>query len=117
MGMAADYYKERGEYRPKLQKELPQVMAAAVSLINETYKDGALSHQFKELLALAISINIQCESCIIHHIHSALQAGATKEQIMETLAVTIQMCGGPALAEGLKVVKVLEELTSSAESE
>ena len=113
MGMAADFYKERGENRPKLQKELPQVMAAVTSMVHETYKDGALSRSFKELLALAISISVRCDSCIISHTHNALEAGATKEEVMETLAVAMQMCGGPAIVEGYRLVQILEELTSA----
>ena len=103
MGMAADFFEERAESRPKLQKELPQVMAAVSSMVHETYKDGALSRSFKELMALAIGIAVHCDSCIISHTHSALEAGATREEIMETLAVAMQMCGGPAIAQGYKL--------------
>ena len=115
MGIATDFLKEWEEYQPKLQKELPQVVAAATNLRNETYQDGALSHQVKVLIALAIGISIPCEACIISHVNKALKAQATKEQILETLAVAIQMRGGPAIGESRKVLQALEELTASEE--
>ena len=45
MGIATDYFKMRNKSRPQLQKELPEVMATVASMVQETYKDGALSHQ------------------------------------------------------------------------
>ena len=110
LGTAADLLKESREYFPKLRKELPEVTSATSSLYAQAYQDGALSRQTKELIALAIAISLHCEACIVHHVNSALQAQATKEQIMETLAVTIQMSGGPAIAQSPRVFQALEEL-------
>jgi len=39
----------------------------------------------------------------------ALQAGATKEEIFETIFVATTMGGTPALAESYRVIKLLEE--------
>lgn len=117
MGIATDLLKESKEYWPKLRKELPEVTTATANLYDKAYQDGTLSRQVKELIALAIAINLGCEACIVHHINSALKAQATKEQVMETLAVTIQMSGGPAIAQSPKVLQILEELTTSGEHE
>jgi AhpD family alkylhydroperoxidase len=98
------------EYMPKLQKELPQLMSGFTTLQNATFRDGVLSLQVKELIALAISISIPCDVCIAHHLDNALKAGATKEQIMEALGVAIEMRGGPAVGEGAcKILKKLME--------
>lgn len=111
MGIAADLLKETREYWPKLREELPDVTATTANLYDKTYQEGALSRQVKELIALAIAINLRCEACIVHHINGALKAQATKEQVMETLAVAIQMSGGPAIAQSPKVLQILEELS------
>ena len=37
-----------------------------------------------ELIALALSIAARCEWCISYHVKSALDAGATKKELMET---------------------------------
>jgi alkylhydroperoxidase/carboxymuconolactone decarboxylase family protein YurZ len=38
-----------------------------------------------------------------------LQAGATKEEFLETIAVATTMGGTPGLAESYRVMKLLEE--------
>ena len=108
MGTTTELLKDLEKYLPELQKELPQLMSGFTTLKNAAYQDGALSLQVKELIALAISISIPCELCIAHHLNNALQAGVTKEQIMEALGVAIQMRGGSAAGEG--ACKVLKEL-------
>jgi len=114
METKSELLKDLEEYLPKLQTELPQLMSGFTTLKNAAYQDGALSRQVKELIALAISISIPCDICIAHHLNNALQAGVTKEQIMETVGVAIQMRGGPAAGEGAcKVLKTLEGLTAS----
>jgi alkylhydroperoxidase/carboxymuconolactone decarboxylase family protein YurZ len=40
----------------------------------------------------------------------ALEAGATREEILETLSVNVAMSGTTGIAEALRVVKLLEEL-------
>ena len=112
MGIAADYFEMRSKSREQLQKDLPEVMDTVVSMVQATFKDGALSHRFKELMALAIGIYARCEPCMIHHTNAALEAGATREQIMEALEVAIQMGGGPSVAYGYKLVEILEEVTA-----
>src|SRR3989304_5035826 len=62
----------------------------------KTYGDGALQRKYKELSALGISIYANCESCMECHIKEALNAGGTKEEIIEAIGVAIEMGGGPA---------------------
>ena len=57
-----------------------------------------LSKKHKELMALAISIVTKCEPCIEWHVQQAHLAGATDEEIYETIDVAIEMGGGPAAA-------------------
>ena len=112
MEKAMDLLKEMKEYKPRLHDAIPEVMTAMGSLTQETYKDGALSRQTKELIALAIALCQRCDTCIVFHIMNALQAGATKKQIMETVGIAIQRCGAPSMVQGVKVIKYLDELTA-----
>jgi len=83
LGRIRDILQETREYVQRFQEELPEVTAATAKLYDKVYQDGALSRQVKELIALAIAITLRCEPCIAHHINSALQAKATREQIVE----------------------------------
>ena len=45
---------------------------------------------------LAIGITQRCDGCITLHMHDALRAGATREQVAEAIGVAVLMGGGPA---------------------
>jgi AhpD family alkylhydroperoxidase len=71
---------------------------SVLNLEEKTFSDGALSKKYKELMALSISIVTKCEPCMEWHIQQAYLAGATDEEIYETIDVAIEMGGGPAAA-------------------
>ncbi|MCK4928597.1 MAG: carboxymuconolactone decarboxylase family protein [Methanosarcinales archaeon] len=70
--------------------------------------DGALPAKMKVLMALAVVASQRCESCTVAQMRSALNQGATKEEIMETMEVVFLTSGAPGVAscrEALKLVK------------
>lgn len=78
-------------------------------LHHDAKANGALSTKEKELIALGIAVAVRCSYCILTHVNAALQAGATREEIMETLGVAILMGGGPAVTYATEAIKALEE--------
>jgi AhpD family alkylhydroperoxidase len=97
-------------YTSKFSSTLPDVMKSFYALSKASSAPGVLDSKTKELIALAISVAIHCDDCIAFHTHSALKAGATKEEILETLGVTVFMGGGPALMYTTHVMAAVEEL-------
>jgi AhpD family alkylhydroperoxidase len=94
-----DFPERRRELRQgyrDLNEVLPEQMKAFGALHRSAVADGALSSAVKELMAVAISIASYCDGCITLHMHDALRAGATKEQVAETIGVALLMGGGPA---------------------
>jgi AhpD family alkylhydroperoxidase len=75
--------------------------------------DGALDHKTKELIAVALSVGSRCDPCIAFHVPAALRHGATREEIMEVLAVAVMMGGGPSLMYAAHVIEALEEETAA----
>ena len=71
--------------------------------------DGALSGKIKELIALGIAITVRCNGCISFHVQASLAAGATKEEIRETIGVAILMGGGPSLMYGIEAYEAVDE--------
>ena len=61
---------------------------------------GALDTKTKLLEALAIAIAIRCDGCIVQHTKGAIKAGATRQEIIETIDVAIMMGGGPSTVYG-----------------
>lgn len=92
----AFYSKKSGVYRSFVEME------------QNTYKDGSLNKLQKELIAIGISVVINCESCMEWHIKQALDDGATEEMIIEAIEVGIEMAGGPATASARFAMNVLE---------
>jgi AhpD family alkylhydroperoxidase len=82
-------------------------------LEQKTFSNGSLSKKQKELIALGISLYINCESCMEWHIKQALDDGATKEEIIETIEVSIEMGGGPVTVAGRFAIHVLEYYTAN----
>ncbi len=78
-----------------------------------TFSDGALGKLTKELIATAISVVTNCESCMEWHIHQALLAGASEKQILEAIDVGMEMGGGPATVSARFALKALEYHLSS----
>ena len=75
----------------------PETMKAFSAMAVSASASGALDAKTKELMALAISVATRCDDCIAFHVKGALQQGATREEIMETLAMSIYMGAGPSV--------------------
>ena len=73
-----------------------------------TYQDGKLSRLQKELIAIGISVVIDCESCMEWHIKQAIDCGATEAEIIEAVEVGIEMGGGPATVSARFAMSVID---------
>jgi AhpD family alkylhydroperoxidase len=85
-----------------------KVYQSFVDMEQATYKDGKLTKLQKELIAIGISVAIDCESCMEWHIKQALDGGITDDGILEAIEVGIEMAGGPATASARFAMNVLE---------
>ncbi len=105
-----EYYDDTAKYRDKFDTGLPEAMKAYSAFRKEVYKDGALDQKTKRLIALAVGFMAGCTRCIIGQTKDAVKAGATKAEIIETVAVAVVMGGTTVSAETWRVAKALEEL-------
>ena len=93
-----------------LSKENPKIAEGFGLMHKATGEDKALTGKTKELIALGIAITIRCEGCIACHVKGALDAGASQEEIVETIGVSIVMGGGPSIVYGDKAYKAMKEM-------
>jgi AhpD family alkylhydroperoxidase len=84
------------------------VYRAFVEMEQKTYKDSALSKLHKELIAIGVSVVINCESCMEWHIKQAIDGGATEDILIEAINVGIEMAGGPATASARFAMNVID---------
>lgn len=101
---------ERVEYLSRLNQALPEVMAQERAKWKVVYQEGTLSRKIKRLMALAIALRAGCTNCIVGQTMRSLEEGATREEILETIAVNMAMSGTTGVAEALRVLKLLDEL-------
>ncbi|WP_339626580.1 carboxymuconolactone decarboxylase family protein [uncultured Winogradskyella sp.] len=110
--MVKDYSKNYNDLT-KLMRELgtkiPDTMKGFNNLHKASMPNGVLPSKTKELIALGIAITVRCDGCIAFHVHDALDAGATSEEIIETIGVAILMGGGPALVYGCEAMEALSQ--------
>lgn len=92
----------------KIGEGVPAVISAFNDLHSAAVSDGALSGKEKELIALGIGVAVHCSYCIADHVRSCVKAGATRQEILETLGVAVMMGGGPALAYATEAIDAME---------
>ncbi len=117
--MTTDYVASRQrleEHLTQFGKEMPGPMTGFARLHKKAVEAGALDAKTKELMALAISIAVHCEGCIAYHVHDAIQAGATRPELMETLGVALFMGGGPASIYAAHAMEAIEQFLFSSEA-
>ncbi len=81
------------------------VVQAFMSLLGADYKTEAVDTKTKELISVAIGAFSRCEYCIVFHVYKAYEAGATKEEIMESAMVAVAFGGGPSMAYIVSLLK------------
>ncbi len=105
-----EYFEKFKSDVAKMKEQIPDTVNGFAGLFGKVMKDGALSLLEKELVALGIGVAQRCVLCIRLHVQKCLDAGATKEQILEAASVSVMMCGGPAYTHIPVVMDTLEAL-------
>jgi AhpD family alkylhydroperoxidase len=81
----------------ELRGGVPEVMKGFSAIAQAALAAEALDTKTKELIALAISVAIRCDDCIGFHAKAAVERGASREEVLETLGMAIYMGAGPAV--------------------
>src|SRR5712671_8138115 len=85
----ADKPDTKEEKWPSYTMVEPRMRKIYFQFYQETYKTSHLDRKTKELIAIAASLATHCKGCLEGHIKKALKAGATKEELSETIAITM----------------------------
>ena len=88
----------------------PETAKGFTALHRGAMKPGLLDTKQKELIALAIGIAQQCIDCIGFHVKASVAAGASRDEIAETVSVCVMMGGGPSYMYGVKALEAYDQL-------
>jgi len=109
-----DRLKEISDRREKAHEKLlslkSKVYGAFLEMEKAAYCDGALPKKTKELIAIGISVVIDCESCMQWHIEQAAKAGASEQEILEAIEVGIELACGRATVSARFALEVMESV-------
>lgn len=95
-----------------LNGAIPDTAKAFGALGKSVKEGGVLDFKTKEYIALGIAVADRCEACITLHVETLVKAGATREEVSDVLAMTIQMGGGPSMMYAAKALECYDELTA-----
>jgi AhpD family alkylhydroperoxidase len=96
-----------------LFKAEKQTMMAFNGLTVAASRSGSISSAVKELTAVAIAAAKGCEDCIVYHVAAARKHGASLDELVEMLAVAVEMAGGPGAVYAAKALEAFDELAAA----
>ena len=88
----------------------PETGAGFTGMHRAAMQPGAMTVREKEMIALGIGIATRCVDCIGFHVQAAAKAGATRDDIADTISVAVMMGGGPAYMYGVKALEAYDQL-------
>lgn len=98
----------------ELRSGAPEVMKGFSAISQAALKADTLDTKTKELIALAISVAIRCDDCIGFHAASAVERGASREEVLETLGMAIYMGAGPAVMYAGHALEAFDQLEKAS---
>ena len=103
------HYDHLRELMGQLGQQIPETMGPFAQMHKANTQGEALDGKTKELIALGIAITVRCDGCIAFHVHDALKAGASHEEIAEAIGVAVLMGGGPSVMYGCEALEALQQ--------
>lgn len=100
MGFTPEIMNMMGEMNPELFEHYKKCD-------DNIQEDGALPAKVKVLMSLAVMASQRCDICCESQMRSALNHGATKDEIMETMNVIFITSGAPGVASCRKALSHL----------
>lgn len=88
----------------KVGSGAPEAWKTFLAFDKAALADGAIPKKYKELMALAVALTTQCPYCLAIHKDAAVKAGATPEEISETVFIAAALRAGAAVTHGTHLV-------------
>jgi alkylhydroperoxidase/carboxymuconolactone decarboxylase family protein YurZ len=83
------------------QKESPEVAKAFNGLIESLKSTTGLNPKTKQLVYIGIKSSMGDSTAVYYHVQMAKKLGATREEIRDTILITLSVCGLKGVASCL----------------
>jgi AhpD family alkylhydroperoxidase len=94
-----------------LRSGASEVMKAFGGVAQTALAAKALDVKTKELIAIAIAVAARCDDCIAFHVKAAIEQGANREEVTETLGMAIYMGAGPSVMYASHALEAYSQFT------
>ncbi len=94
----------------------PEVMKSFSGLAQSALAPKALDTKTKELIALAISVAVRCDDCVGFHAKAAMEKGASRDEVLETLGTAIYLGAGPAVMYAAHAIEAFDQFAQPVET-
>ncbi|MFA7378852.1 MAG: carboxymuconolactone decarboxylase family protein [Bacteroidia bacterium] len=105
---------EFNDYRSRMNEKVlgadNLVLKRLFNLDTNTYQEGALSTQVKEMLGLVASMVLRCDDCVKYHLEKCKEQGVTTAQMFEIFAVANIVGGTIVIPHTRRAVEYWEVL-------
>ncbi len=99
-----------------LRGSTPDVMKAFAGIAKAATVSKVLDGKTKELIALGIAVAVRCDDCIAFHAKAAVDHGATRDEVGETLGMAIYMGAGPSVMYASHALEAFTQFEDSAKA-
>ncbi|HLP32476.1 MAG TPA: carboxymuconolactone decarboxylase family protein [Bacteroidia bacterium] len=105
---------EFNDYRSRMNEKIlgadNLVLKRLFNLDTNTYQEGALSTQIKEMLGLVASMVLRCDDCVKYHLEKCKEQGVSTPQMFEIFAVANIVGGTIVIPHTRRAVEYWEVL-------
>lgn len=112
MSQIEEFNNYRAKMNERILGEKNLVINRLFNLDTNTYADGALSVQTKEMLGLVASMVLRCDDCIKYHLGKCFDEGVTTAQIFEIFGVANIVGGTIVIPHTRRAVEYWDELVA-----
>jgi len=88
-----EFARERSALDETVMEYADLVIKRLYSLDSMAWKEGALDPATKDLIALAASLALRCDDCVLYHLGRCAEAGVPVEKVVEALGIA-SLIGG-----------------------
>lgn len=108
--------KELSGQLKSLRGGAPEVMKAFSAIASAATSANALDARTKELIALGIAVAVRCDDCIAFHAKAAVEQGASRQELLETLGMAIYLGAGPSVMYASHALDAFSQFQAAKEN-
>jgi len=94
----------------KVRDKFPDEINAFLNFSQKVKTSTNINNKNKALILVSLSVHAQCEMCIESNVTSAIEAGCSNEEIIESAIIAVSMGGGPKMMYLQFVIDSLDHL-------